>query len=943
VPELSPELVDRALAEATKRAANLDYFFDTLSSPDWIGPLRDRGLFAEPPAQTVSDEGYVLAPGWSASRYLARMAGSAPRHVAHVIRTIETDNERVHEDFADAALAMPLEEARAVAAAEAAWIAGRDHIYYLLPRKVIELAVWMADLGEVEVAIALTRSLFAPSDVPSDAGWGLKRPQARFSDWEYDQLLRKVVESVVPAAPAAMMRELVELLGRALDLMRSDGTDEKNFDLTSRVWRVRIADDRDRATQAEEALVSAVRDAARSTRAGRLLPDSELVGILTARPEELLRRIAMDALVHEPEADLDVVRALVVDPETLASAEPSVEFRELLTANASRLPRGDIELLVAALRGGPDAERYREGESRGREVTDEEVGQYVAWWRAARLKLLLPALDETELAEYESLVAVAGDADLPVSFEVRTFYGPTSPVTVEELEELGDAELLERLRTWDSDGRWGEPSVEGFARTLAAFVQRHPERIGALAPGLRDVRPGFAQWTLEGLEAALREGKGFDWAPVIDLMRWIVEQPREIPEGRRDDYGDLDPGWVWTRREIVSLLERGLKLEDDRAIAAGHRDQVWYVIGAVAADPDPTPEHEERYGGSNMDPLTLALNTTRPRAIFAAVAYGVWLSRILQLTERKEGANAPLFAEAPELAHLLEEHLDASADPSVAVRAAIGHFFANLLVLDAAWAQDHAAQIFPGDDSPLREAAWGAYVIYTPPYDNVFSALRVVYERSAELAGESRHGFRWDETPTAKLGEHLATFYWRGTIELDDLLLQTYWEHAPSEARRHVIDFLGRSVRELPELEGDVEARLLAFWDFARGEAARAETLDDLAPFAWWFASEALPLAWRVDNLLALLHDKVKPDPAFVVAEELPAVAQQEPLRAVEALRRLLELEREGWSFDAWRDEIEQVLRHALDAGDPDARGAAEDAAHWLGALGYREFRALLD
>jgi hypothetical protein len=945
VPELNPDIVDRALAEAKKRTANLDYFFDTLSSPAWIGPLRERGLFSEPPPQTVSDEGYILAPPWSASRYLSRMASLAPAQVASVILSVETNNERVHQDFIDAALVMPVEEASAIAAREAAWMAGRDHLYYLQPDKAVDLATRLAAGGETETTIALIDSLIALSSTPRDDGWGLKRPDTRLADWEYDQVLRQVVEKVLPLAPLDILRELVVLLGHAFDLMRSGETDGGDFDLSSRVWRPRIADDRDRAMRAEHALVSATRDAARAIRAGASLSDSELVAELTARPEELLRRIAMDALARGPQPDVEVVHKLVVDPDALTAFEPSVEFRELLSANAPRLPRSDVDVLVAAIRGGPDAERYRERESRGRQVTDDEVEQYVAWWRAARLKLLLDALDRTERVEYEALVSVAGDAELPVSFEVHTFRGDRSPVTIEELEGLADEDILERLRTWEPEGSWAEPSLEGFARTLAAFIQRHPERIGALGPGLRHVRPAFVQWALEGLQAALRDGTAFDWAPVLDLMSWVVEQPREIPQGRGDRYGDLDPGWVWTRREIVSLLEHGLKLEDERAIALEHRGQVWDAIRAVAADPDPTPEHEERYGGTNMDPLTLALNTTRPRAIFAAATYGVWLHRALAPAGlAADGAPAAaLFQEATELAELLEEHLDAEVDPSVAVRAAIAHFYANLLVLDAAWTQEHAAAIFPDEDSPLREAAWGAYVIYTPPYDNVLLALRRVYERSAELADRPGHGFRWDTDPRAKLGEHLATFYWRGTISLEDPLLRTYWQHAPTEARRHVIDFLGRSVNELPELERDVEARLLAFWDFADAEATRTENFDELAPFAWWFGSKALPVRWRLDHLLALLRKRVKAEPAFAVAEELPAVAEQEPRDAVEALRRLLELEQRLWSFDSWREQIEQVLQHALEQPEPDVRQAAEDTAHWLGALGYREYRRLLE
>jgi hypothetical protein len=944
VPDLNPHVVDRALAEAKKRAANLDYFFDTLSSPAWIGPLSERGVFSEPPIQTISDEGYILAPPWSASRYLSRMAALAPAEVASVMLSLKTNNERVHQDIIEAALAMPVEEGRAVAASEAAWMAARDHMYYLRPGKVVDLAARLAEAGETKTAIALIDSLAGLGSTPRGDGLGLRRPSTRLAHWEYDQVLRQVVETVLPLAPDETLRELVVLAGQAFEVMQS-GETAGDFDLSSRVWWPRIADDRDRSARAEHALVSAVRDAARAIRAGAFLSDADLVAAVTSRPEELLRRVAMDALAHGPAPDVEVVRWLVVDPDALTSFEPSVEFRELLSAHASRLPRSDIDVLVTAIRGGPDAEAYRERESRGREVTDEEVEQYVAWWRAARLKLFLEALSSAERTEYEALLSVAGDAELPVSFEVHTFAGDRSPVTVDELEELADADILERLRTWEPEGSWAEPSLEGFARAMAAFIQKHPERIGALAPGLRRVRPAFVQWTLEGLDAALREGKGFDWAPVLDLISWIVEQPREIPEGRRDRYGDLDPGWVWTRREIVSLLEHGLKLEDERAIALEYRQQVWNAIHTIAADPDPTPEHEERYGGTNMDPLTLALNTTRPRAIFAAAAYAVWLHRNVGPAEHADDL-APadgLFQEAPELAQLLEDHLDLEADPSVAVRAAIAHFYANLLVLDAAWTQEHTTTIFPRDDSASREAAWGAYVIYTPPYENVLAALRPVYERSAELAGQPGHGFRWDTAPQERLGEHIATFYWRGVISLDDPLLLTYWRNASTEARQHVIDFLGRSMRDFAELESAVETRLMEFWDFAHREATQAETLDELAPFAWWFGSAALPVGWRVDQLLTLLRSRVKPEPSFVVAEELPAVAEQEPRDAVIALRRLLELEESVWSFDSWREQIEQVLRLALGQPDPDIRQAAEDTAHWLGSLGHREYRTLLE
>src|SRR5262245_10781518 len=100
------EHVQRAL-RAIKRAADLQLFFEKLNSPDWITPLEEEGLFREPwPAE--SDGKYVSFPFWPQSKYLVRMAPKAPQLVLNVIERIPaTDNVRIHEDYADCALAMP--------------------------------------------------------------------------------------------------------------------------------------------------------------------------------------------------------------------------------------------------------------------------------------------------------------------------------------------------------------------------------------------------------------------------------------------------------------------------------------------------------------------------------------------------------------------------------------------------------------------------------------------------------------------------------------------------------------------------------------------------------------------------------------------------------------------------------------------------------------------
>src|SRR5262245_61638530 len=116
------ETVRKAL-KSIKRASDFEYFFENLRSPDWISPLETEGLFNSPRPQIEVDGG-IRFPFWPQSQYLARMASRAPRLVMDTILKIpETHNVRIHEDFAEAALAMPAAEARRLVPKASTWIA----------------------------------------------------------------------------------------------------------------------------------------------------------------------------------------------------------------------------------------------------------------------------------------------------------------------------------------------------------------------------------------------------------------------------------------------------------------------------------------------------------------------------------------------------------------------------------------------------------------------------------------------------------------------------------------------------------------------------------------------------------------------------------------------------------------------------------------------------
>ena len=139
-----------------------------------------------------------------------------------------------------------------------------------------------------------------------------------------------------------------------------------------------------------------------------------------------------------------------------------------------------------------------------------------------------------------------------------------------------------------------------------------------------------------------------------------MAQPREIP-GRKSEY-DADTGWGWSRKAIADLLELGMT-EGVAEIPYGCRDIVWRIVEPITDDPDPTPEYEARYGGTNMDPVTLSINTTRGEAMHAAMRFGVWVRRHLEKSKQAWRG----FEEIPQLLKVLDAHLDPQ-ELSLAVR-----------------------------------------------------------------------------------------------------------------------------------------------------------------------------------------------------------------------------------------------------------------------------------
>lgn len=943
------------LNQVPNNNVTLGHFFDQLSNPEWIDPLHQEGFFQDPPpAEREGD--YIRFPPWPESRYLAKVAGSAADRVLEIALALpDTDNVRVFEDLTDAALQMPAETAAQMVPKVKEW--ARSSFHLVLPDKLGRLISHLALGGQAKEALDLASVALEVVPDPrygapetEDAGILSRSPEPKghFDDWDYGRIL-ECLPALVDADGLGTLDLVTALLAKAIDLsLRDGGEDQRDL---SYVWRPAIEDhDQNMPHGVKHLLADAVRDVAVLVASRDEASLRSVIRSLEDQRYSTFKRIALHVLRVVPSAPRDLLAERITNEDSVDDSSIHHEFWLLTRDRLGDLDEQDQTQVFDLIDRGPDRSTLKadlakwEGES----VSDEDVERYVDNWKLRRLTIMEGTLPPS-LAE--SLNTLRQDRDSPEHPEFLSYMGelktgPNSPVDDAYLRGLDTDKLIEFLKEWKPTGDWMGPSPEGLGRHLESIVSQDPERFAQDAERFRDLDPTYVRGLISGLEHAHKEHKPFPWEGVLALCQWVVDQPRELP-GRRGEYVDLDPGWVWTRKSIASLLSEGFGA-GAAEIPFALRKEAWSVLLPITNDEDPTPEHEARYGGDNMDPSTLSINSTRGEAMHAVVRYGLWVHRHLKASGKDEADLG--LDEMPELREVLDAHLDPDRDPSLAIRSVYGQWFPWLILIDRHWAQERAGTVFPRDESlaELRDAAWGAYIWRCRPYDSSFEVLSSQYADAIDRIASREKAERDRMDPDENLAEHVMTYFWQGKLDLEDPenLLGRFYVTAPPELRAHALEFVGRSIRNAGEdVEGELLDRVMRLWEWRLVEAAKADPnarRTELAAYGWWFGAQSFPEDWAIAQLERALSVGGEIEAEHLVAERLAAIAEKHPRSAMTCMRRMAEADKEGWGIIGWRDELRAAISTALASGEVEARNEAEGLVNYLGARGHLEFRDLL-
>ncbi len=390
--------------------------------------------------------------------------------------------------------------------------------------------------------------------------------------------------------------------------------------------------------------------------------------------------------------------------------------------------RNDILRIIAE---GPDAESLRE---------DVDADSYARQWRWRLLSQIQEHLPAGWFSEWEHLKFEFGDEIfVPTEGQVSVHWGPQQVLGTEKLSTMPVSEIAAFIKSFEPSARLVGPSDEDLSSELAAAVSTEPKRYASKLAVFYGLEPIYIEHLLGGFSRSVDAGTPFDWDPVIDLCKYVLNESENAPMG----------SWRSARREVVDLLRSGL-LQRDTGIKLELRDEVWALLEELVEDPDPTPTDEAQQLASG--PYQIAINSTRGRAMETAFYYGQWVYLRLKPADTDD-FNFNLRS-APELKTALERHLKPTHDLSLAVRAVYGVFIPTLYTLDASWLKTALGRIFPADaqQDELRKAAWEAYLSWGQFDLSMLDLLRDEYMRAIEHIGASTLEERGK--PSVRLAEH---------------------------------------------------------------------------------------------------------------------------------------------------------------------------------------------
>jgi hypothetical protein len=571
--------------------------------------------------------------------------------------------------------------------------------------------------------------------------------------------------------------------------------------------------------------------------------------------------------------------------EQIGEEEPTPETMRLLRVIWPTIGREARLDLLSHLGDPPSAEQvewWRED--------DELHRRLLRQWRW--LVGISEHLPEPWMTAHQHLSSTFGLGDPEARrYRISERWGSISPLSAEEISELGPERFADWAVTWEPPPRgWEAPTPSGLASELSKAVQSSPEVWSGALPGIADRlrHPTYIRGILDGLREALNaEGTALAWDGLVSTLELVVSEPWPVTRLAEDDF-DADPDWAECNRVVTRLIQEAV--DRDTPFDDASLDRLWSTLLATMR------KRKQAAGVSDTDLLTAAINkmsTTALRAMFS-----------LALSVSRRGGDLAPWGRR--LAEAVTEELAAGDAEAQLASAIVASLYPQFVHVYGERAQDFIPRLFGSSDPVgLKVGILETLLRWARPIANdtliLFRPFILAYlelERSASEE-ERQEAVRW-----------LMIGYIRQLADQDDPSALLGVLRRPSRISEGA-EFFGRVLRETTDPDPQLIEAAFRFWDEAL--ATPGLPVEAFQGFGWWAEGSAIgdqPWLDRIYTTLQLTGGRI--DREDEIVQRL--IRLSDHADAWRSLSLLVKGASDRWTVSYWARNLHDLFRKTADS-----------------------------
>lgn len=922
------------------------YFFKDLKNPAWMIPLYESGSFNHPPDPIEVQPGSYQLPGWPAGEYLVTFANLYENVVEETVKTINTQNSRVHETLIDALERISPSKAAELVDFVDSWLNSRFSTW--LPFKLISLTDYLYENGFISAAIKIFEYVITPAFTPKPEEYSEYYSRIKFRSDHYavNDYVDKQKAKLIQINPLEMTFSFERQINKAIALAKNWKADEGET-LVGYIWRLDIPtylDGRDE-TNALDTLIDGLRDSLLEVCKTNIEEGGRVLASFLSSEHIILKRIAMYGLRSCGQNYPLFLENVLLNRENLEKAEFANEYRGLLRYQFANLTKETQAIVVSWILSGPiDIESRLSWitEWEKREPTENDRKRVQEEWIHFHLGIIQSFLGREALITFDKLTEKYGKPDISEKprFVVSSVEETPSPIAIEELEKMNFGQLKNLFLTFTPDEHLPYPH-ETLGRDFHRLIIENPSKYLEFSPYLIDpnIRFIYLYQYLSGIQEGVRN-KGVKLTDeLIDLCDFIVNN---IEEPFHSTAREHEPGLINGQMEVARLLEVCL-WSNDSYLTRTQLDRIRSLLIKLVHHKNPTIDEDNK---TSLNAFTHSLNCIRGLAMHGIFHYSLYVVR----KENKENNTQNHFIE-PEIQRILEEKLISSSEPSPAVRSVFGAFLSKIYFLDKKWLKYHLSDIFPSDEAhnSYWKAAWDGFIFNNRVHSEIFQILMPQYKRGLTLLSQTKDEQKnFGGSPDERLAQHIMFAYLNDLTDFDheNEILDLFFEHAPDLLRAQGILWLSEVIEShKPSIDTPVWQKCWVLWkkriSSVEGEEIKENSLE-ISEYLRWLKNCPQDLGDLYDILMMstkYLHDSYD---VKLLKDFLVKYCNQFPLEAVAILQMEINNEKEPrWISE---EDVEgQILRVALTSNNDKARRVAIEIINYRGEQGDFRWKSLLN